>query len=300
MAKPRPKIPDAIKSKILAECGDKCANPGCFARRVEFHHIRDWAIWQSHDERHLVALCPTCHDAAHHGRIKLDDTMLYHWKTLKRGKPRHTVFQVEPGPTPIFYIADSAVQTLGGQTNVVDLSETAKVMFRIDSDDFFLVDLRLSNVRGEPIIKMVENRTVHSLSSDVSCESRPGRLVITTDSVEQFVPSWIRKQVANFDELHAWHGAPAGVDHFAPPFTILDIEVVAPSQVRFQGLICNESHGLLALGNQIYLPTSTGCSGASGYGTFILGGKHHAFCASPSRASYYKALGGGAIFELDY
>src|SRR4051812_10923875 len=102
MAKPRKKIAPLAKARIIEACGHKCANPGCHTRRMEIHHIREWAIWETNDEEHLVALCPTCHDSAHHGKLKLDDAMLYRWKTFARAKPTRDVFRLETGPTNIF------------------------------------------------------------------------------------------------------------------------------------------------------------------------------------------------------
>lgn len=300
MARPRKNIPQASKARIIEACGHKCANPGCHTRRVEIHHIREWAIWETNDEQHLIALCPTCHDAAHHGSLKLDDAMLYHWKTLPRAKPMRDVFQIETGPQPIFFVADSAVCTRSAVANVIDFTETSRVIFRIDEDDFFLVNLSISTPGGDPLLQVKDNRVLHSPGEFLHYQSRPGRIQVSTTDVERCVPKWLREQVARFDHSHAWNGAPAGTDHFSPPFTLLDIEVVAPSQVRMRGAICSPTCALFVRGNQIYFASPAGCSGVSGFGQFILRGSQDAFCASPSRASYYKVRGGGALLVPDF
>lgn len=300
MARPRKKVPPNVKSRILLECGNKCANPGCFIRRVEVHHIRQWAVWGTNDGQHLVALCPTCHDAAHHGTMKLDDAMLYHWKTLPRAKLVRDIFHVEPGASPILFVADSAVRTQTTTANVVDFSESCRVIFRIDADDFFLIDLKLIDNTGASLLSVKENRAVHSSADFITYESRPGLMRITTTAVDQCVPSWLREEVAKFDLAHAWDGAPAGKDHFKVPFVLFEMEVVAPSQVRITGAICSTSAALFADENRIYIAAPNGCCGVSGYGQFILGGERHAFCASPGRASYYVARGGAALFVPEF
>jgi hypothetical protein len=80
----RPSVPEATKLALRDQAGGKCANPGCATVRTHFHHIREWAVYQSHDGENMIAVCPTCHDAIHHGAVKIDDDTLYRWKTITR------------------------------------------------------------------------------------------------------------------------------------------------------------------------------------------------------------------------
>jgi hypothetical protein len=298
MAKVRERIPNPVKERLLAEAGSKCANPGCHTRRVEFHHIREWAVWGTNEEAHLIVLCPTCHDAAHHGRLKIDDVMLYHWKTFKRSQTRTDVLQVEGGGAAQFYVATSAVRSEIGEANVIDLSEGVYAKYRLDEDEFFLVQLSIQDARGQLALRINDNRVVHSGSSELQYHARPGRIQVTCTSPENFIPSWLPKEVAEFDQKHAWRGGMPEEQHFQAPFTLFDIEVVAPSQVRIFGVLCSLKAAVYITSRRIYLAGPSFCSGVSGYGQFILRTRRSAFCASSSRTSYYRALGGGAIWEI--
>jgi hypothetical protein len=298
MAKVRQRISNPVKERLLLAAGNKCANPGCHTRRVEFHHIREWAVWETNDEEHLIVLCPTCHDAAHYGRVKIDDVILYHWKTFKRSQLRTDVLQVESGGPAFFYVATSAVCSEIGTANVIDLSDGVYAKYRLDDDEFFLVQLSIQDVRGELALRINDNRVVHSRSSDLQYYSRPGRILVTCSSPENFIPSWLPKEISGFDQLHAWHSGMPEEEHFQAPFTLFDIEVIAPSQVRIFGALCSPKAAVYITSSKIYLAGPSFCSSVSGYGQFILKKKCHAFCTSSSRASYYGALGGGSIWEI--
>lgn len=36
------------------------------------------------DQDHMIAICPTCHDAVHHGPLEITDDTIYSWKSIKR------------------------------------------------------------------------------------------------------------------------------------------------------------------------------------------------------------------------
>lgn len=73
MAKLRKAVPKNIKMDLIKKAGMKCANPGCSNYRVHIHHIKQWAIYQSNDEKDMIAICPVCHDVAHNGDLIIDD-----------------------------------------------------------------------------------------------------------------------------------------------------------------------------------------------------------------------------------
>src|SRR5437764_15128611 len=98
MARYRPEISAELKRKLQMEAGHKCANPGCSNRRTHIHHVRKWAVYQTHDGNHMIAVCPACHDAIHHGTIQIDDDALYRWKTIVRSvSPIKSHIYIEPG-----------------------------------------------------------------------------------------------------------------------------------------------------------------------------------------------------------
>ena len=285
---------------MVEECGAKCANPGCHTRRVEIHHIRKWAIWATNDEKHLIALCPTCHDAAHHGKLPLDDAMLYQWKSLLRSLPTRDVLQIETGTEALLFMGSSTVCSQGGIANVVDFAEDVRLQFRVDGDEFFLLNLSLTTVAGARLISIADNRIVHSPASFITYESRPGRVRLVTSSVKDCIPDWLPEQVAKFDKAHAWEGLPSETDLFRSPLTLLDMEVVAPSQVRIRGAFCTARCALFIPEDQIYVATPGCCSAVSGFARFILRGEKDVFCASPERESYYGKKGGGGFLTPNF
>ncbi len=97
MAKTRIKLKPSEKLAIVREAGNKCANPGCSNWRTHIHHIKHWAVYASNDQSILIAVCPSCHDAIHHGQLNISDETLYTWKGIERESvPKATHIYVEP------------------------------------------------------------------------------------------------------------------------------------------------------------------------------------------------------------
>ena len=90
MAEHRPEVSKQLKTQLRREAGEKCANPGCSATRTHLHHIREWAVYRTHDGAHMIAVCPTCHDAIHHGQLPISDETLYAWKRIPRDEASST------------------------------------------------------------------------------------------------------------------------------------------------------------------------------------------------------------------
>ncbi|MEW8522478.1 MAG: HNH endonuclease [Candidatus Thiodiazotropha endolucinida] len=68
---------------------------------VEIHHIREWHVYKTHDERHMISVCAACHDAIQRGELDITDETLYSWKQISRNvKYIYTNLYVEPGPHP--------------------------------------------------------------------------------------------------------------------------------------------------------------------------------------------------------
>ena len=96
-----------MKRILLQQTGYKCANPGCFNRLLEIHHIKEWAIYQTHDEESMIAICPACHDAVTRGQLTISDDELYSWKGIERSATVLTgqIF-VEPSSFPRLVLGD--------------------------------------------------------------------------------------------------------------------------------------------------------------------------------------------------
>lgn len=124
VAKTRKRLDPKTKKKVLDECGNKCANPGCANWRTHIHHIEHWAIYESNDEKILIPVCPSCHDAIHHGSIKIDDEKLYEWKNIER--PLHSGrahIYIEPSQNIKLLTGTIALSTKNRKVTIFKLSE---------------------------------------------------------------------------------------------------------------------------------------------------------------------------------
>ncbi|MBN2238748.1 MAG: HNH endonuclease [Dehalococcoidales bacterium] len=72
----REPMPQKLRQQILNRADNRCENPECKARvRPHVHHIDGN---NSHNvPRNLIALCPNCHTAAHHGQFS--NSQLRNW-----------------------------------------------------------------------------------------------------------------------------------------------------------------------------------------------------------------------------
>lgn len=302
MAKPRQKVSRRQLEALIAEAGGKCANPGCFVRQTELHHIKHWAVYASNDEEHMIALCPACHDAAHRGSIRLDDMTLYTWKKIVRKQTKHDYFAVEPGKSGILFLGQHAVKCVES-TRVIDLSEGTSLEFRVDSKGFFLVSLSLQTVGGEPVIEIRDNRVTHSLSDLISYQSISGDLRVKIRQPAQYLPDWLIPVISNYkptipdlvpfaSELanYVWNS-------FHPGFKALHMTVVAPSQVRVQGVFCTQECALMISPVGLVVATPKGTSGIFGGATFV-GGPNGTLMTSASRKAYWSEKGRRFAFSL--
>ncbi len=282
MAKPRKGIGKKKKRALIEEAGNKCANPGCFSRRVELHHIKEWSVYATNDEKHLIAICPTCHDAVHHGLLKIDDKTLYAWKSLRRPATRHDYFGVEPGSEAFVELGQSLrVESTSGEASVCDISENAYLAFRIDPDDFFLLGLRLQDRMGKLLMSVKDNRVVHSLPTGFSFDRVPGRIIIRTDDSSLYVPGWLETQVMQFDARHG-----GSRQAFPAKMTVLEMETIGPSQVRVHGLICDSTAGFLIEKEGTYMVTPSGCAKLQRVNLKVGAPNCSAVLVSPQRRDY--------------
>ena len=123
MAESQRKIKPALKRLLIERAGGKCANPGCSNWRVHIHHIKHWAVYKTHSATDMIAVCPSCHDAAHHGRLKISDELLYEWKAIVRaGTPDTAHLYVEPSAQLKILTGSIAIATANDQAVVFELS----------------------------------------------------------------------------------------------------------------------------------------------------------------------------------
>ncbi|THE13086.1 HNH endonuclease [Bacillus timonensis] len=225
MAK-RTKIPEKIKSYLFEEAGMKCANPGCNNYRTHIHHIKEWSVYQTHDSEHMIAVCPSCHDEIHYGKLTIDDETVYLWKNIKREKSNRDHLYIEPSYTSKLLLGSISVTGDNG-VKVFELTNNTKLTYRIEDEDIFLMNLSISNQNGKEVLKVIENHVKYIVDDKINFERRPGRFKITTNRIIDFIPIWsmpiIHKMQPNYKIVD-------GV------LTLTDVEVLKPGLVKVEGL----------------------------------------------------------------
>lgn len=224
--KQRKKIKGAVKRAIVDEAGGKCANPGCLNWRTHIHHIKHWAVYQSDAPEILIAVCPSCHDAIHHSRLQIQDATVESWKSIDRTTfERLAYLTVEPSTILKLLTGTVAVATKNDLVSLFELSTECRLSFRVHDKDILLVDLRISDAKGQPQIKVADN-FVRTQKEGLSFDHVPGRVRIEAPATEQFVPEWLGKLLEEDN--------PTLSDH--KTIVLLDLHVLEPGLLQVQGL----------------------------------------------------------------
>lgn len=226
MADRQRRVPLTLKRRLLAEAGGKCANPGCTNWRAHFHHIKHWAVYKSHNSGEMIAVCPSCHDACHHGALKITDECLYLWKGLDRSSTPETAhIYVEPAPTVKLLTGSIAVASKSSEATVFELSNANRLRLRVLDGDLLQVSARLEDQSGEEVLRVVDNHVRVVRDTNVRFEFRAGRARIAVPSSDRYVPDWVLTQMR------------AAVPGFGQSGEIVavDLEVLKPGLLRVQG-----------------------------------------------------------------
>jgi hypothetical protein len=229
MARPVERVSRQVRRALIREAGGKCANPGCPTERTHIHHVA-FKVYSTNDEEHLIAICPTCHDAVHTGPLRLDDDTLYRWKQLRGRAGRRGHVYVEPGDSPKLLLGTIAVTGTSGVI-AFDLSARNRLSFSIEgsSGDIMLVDLVVSSAAGEEVV-CVEKGHVRVRSDAVTFRQIFGHVRITTPLSDDFLPGWALQCLRRQEPSYGADGA----------CVVLDLEVLEPGLVRVQGVWAQE------------------------------------------------------------
>jgi hypothetical protein len=226
MAELQRKIKPALKRLLIERAGGKCANPGCSNWRVHIHHIKHWAVYKAHSATDMIALCPSCHDATHHGRLEIADEVLYEWKSIVRsGVPDTAHIYVEPSTQLKVLTGSIAIATTNDQAVVFELSNANQLSFRIIDRDLLQLNARLLDDKGEELCRVVQNNVRVGKVDRVAFDHRPGRARVTLPTTSNFLPDWMLTQVRAQDPGFGADGR----------IVALDVQVLKPGLLRVQG-----------------------------------------------------------------
>lgn len=195
-ARPSRKIPKDLRKALTAEAGGKCANPGCPNWRTEVHHIREWHVYKTHDQRQMVAVCPTCHDLIHNGLLKISDEVIYQWKAIRRPEePVNTHLYVEPGGPPALLVGSVLTRTTTGQgMTYFRTPNGTRLGTRTHGEDVLELELVLCDSEGRKLLEVAAGNHVRLRESDdIEVRTRPGSFEVWTPLDKRFLPSWLPK-----------------------------------------------------------------------------------------------------------
>ena len=236
MTTPSRHIPKALKELLINESGGKCANPGCSNVRSEIHHIEHWAVVKTHDAKHMIAVCPTCHDACHNGKLKITEEDLYIWKKIERSSTKGFghIF-VEPSAISRLLTGSISLSTDNNQKLIAfNLSKNDKLEFSID-DDFLKVSTQLSDPYGNIIIKVKDNNLTFNKDPDITFLQRQGRVQITVPMSKYYLPAHAIFQMRNIEPDFASDNR----------VIALDLQVVKPGTVRVKGFWNDDTNSIV-------------------------------------------------------
>ena len=222
MARPVEKVSRQVRRALIRAAGDKCANPGCASQRINVHHV-EYKLYSTNDEKTLIAICPTCHEAVHNGDLAIPDETLYRWKQLRREGGRGHVY-VEPGGQLKLLLGTIAVSGPSGAT-VFDLSPNNRLSFSIIDGDIMLIDLELESHQGHAVVRLTKGH-IRVRDPNVTVQQRPGHIRITAPLTEAYLPTWA------LDRLRVQEPTYAADNRI----TLLEIEVMEPGLVKVQGV----------------------------------------------------------------
>lgn len=230
MANSRKKVSRPVKRTLVREAGGKCANPGCTNYRTHLHHIMEWAVWETNDQEHMIALCPVCHDAVHNGPLEITDETIYAWKSIKRKTTNRDHIYVEPGDEHMLALGSIGFTGVPGATPL-EPSPTNSLSYRVTDQDIFLVDLNICTRSGKELVRVVDGHVKYDVEDSMSYERVPGHIRVTAPVSTDLIPEWALIQ---FREVEP--------DYGKDKLILIDIEVAEPGLVRVQGIWSYKEH----------------------------------------------------------
>lgn len=234
----RARVKPAVKEALIREAGGKCANPGCPTTRTELHHIREWHVHQTHDAEHMVAVCPTCHDAIHHNRtLPFDDLTLYRWKGIKPTDEQvaRAHIYIQPSRDSRLLIGAIDLHTSSDKLEVFDLSPKNRLSFRIRDGEIMELDCRLADQNGVEVVRVTNSHVKverREGGAGVEFYQTTGHVRVTVPATTEYLPAWLLNQIEESKQEILIDGR----------IVALDINVLEPGYAQVQGCWATDEH----------------------------------------------------------
>lgn len=180
----------------------------------------------------MIAICPSCHDSAHHGSLKISDDVLYLWKGIERpALPETAHLYIEPAKEVKLLTGTIAISTTNPEAVVFELSNSNRLKLRVLDGDLLQVSARLQNRSGKEVLRVVENHVRVVRDKKIDFEFRAGRARITVPASDEYIPKWAIDQMRVDYPNFGSNGR----------LVALDLEVLKPGLLRVEGVWPSES-----------------------------------------------------------
>ncbi|MCW6512519.1 HNH endonuclease signature motif containing protein [Lichenifustis flavocetrariae] len=222
----RKHLKKSLKAELIAEAGGKCANPGCSNWRVHFHHIEHWSAYQTDDANIMIAVCPSCHDHIHNGKLPISDETLYQWKNIERPLDViSTHIWVEPDTKLRMILGSIAFETVEGAI-VFDLPGSDKFEMHIFDKKNLQISSTYTDRIGKERLRVSRNNIEVHNDAAIEVDQRPGRFRVVVPATDLYIDANVIRQMRLDDNRYGAKGK----------VTALDIEVIKPGTVRVEGI----------------------------------------------------------------
>jgi hypothetical protein len=217
---------------------------------VHIHHIRHWAVYQSHDEQHMVAVCPACHDDIHHGSLPIDDETVYRWKGIERSGDKRSHLYVEPGPSPLVFLGkDLAIKADVGFT-IFHMSQMNRLSFQIKESEILHLNLDIAGIDGLPLVRVIDGHVKFTARSMVDYREVKGWVSITAPVSAGVIPKWVIDQLQPREPDFREDGR----------ITLASLRVLAPGQVEVKGVWVDGHYASVVTDTMAYVLRDNGSS----------------------------------------
>lgn len=124
---------------------------------------------------------------------------------------------------------------------VFKLTAEHELSFRVREQVIMHLNATVTNVRGQPLLKVIDNHVFDQSGGLVKVTQRPGKVRMTAPIDTKLIPLWALKQIRGQEPFFPNDGA----------LTLLDLEVLEPNLVRVQGIWIRRQEGVVITNHRI-------------------------------------------------
>jgi hypothetical protein len=124
---------------------------------------------------------------------------------------------------------------------VFELTAQQKLSFQVREHEIMHLNATVANVRGEPLVEVVDNHVFDRSSGLIEVAQRPGKFCIAAPLETKLIPLWALRHIRVQEPLF-----PEGGN-----LTLLDLEVLEPNLVRVQGIWIRGQVGIIITDSRI-------------------------------------------------